>query len=234
MYSKTAFRVAPLVPIFLSSTSIALCDEPSTVDRIRGNYENKIRFFANPEKIFETFANIREEEGVFMSYKDFFHSLTPYNFNVPSEGKKDYFEENTPEIMSLVDVNNDKKIDFNEYIFFITILQLHEGEMKRTFKKINPEKETMTKEQFEVELTKLRKATALGSKQQNKSILPDGRKITTVEDDLLKCNKSLIAHLFKGKEAIDIHDFTDLKRKLKEALLHYEFNQFDTDDNGMI
>jgi len=30
---------------------IALCEEPSTADRIRGNYENKIRFFAPPEKV---------------------------------------------------------------------------------------------------------------------------------------------------------------------------------------
>jgi len=30
--------------------------EASRSDRIRGNYENKIRFFASPEKIFEVFA----------------------------------------------------------------------------------------------------------------------------------------------------------------------------------
>lgn len=67
---------------------------------------------------------------------DFFFSLTPYSFNEQPENKKNYFEDHTPEIMSLVDVNGDKKIDFNEYIFFITILQLHEGEILRTFEKI--------------------------------------------------------------------------------------------------
>jgi hypothetical protein len=36
---------------------IAADCEVSTADRIRGNYENKIRFFSPPEKIFETFAS---------------------------------------------------------------------------------------------------------------------------------------------------------------------------------
>jgi Ca2+-binding EF-hand superfamily protein len=234
MYSKHLLRIAPVIPIALSSTAMAMCDEPTTADRIRGNYENKIRFFANPEKIFETFANVREEKGVFMSYKDFFHSLTPYSFHVPSEEKKDYFEEHTPQIMTLVDVNNDKKIDFNEYIFFITILQLNEGEMIRTFEKVDPENKRMTKDQFEQALTTLRKATALGSKQQNRSMLPDGRKITTVETDLQECNKTLVEHLFADKEFVTIDDFTVLKRSLKEALLHYEFNQFEVDENGTI
>jgi hypothetical protein len=32
---------------------------PSTQARIRGNYENKIRFFSPPEKIFEVFSSIK-------------------------------------------------------------------------------------------------------------------------------------------------------------------------------
>jgi len=34
----------------------ASCEEVSQTDRIRGNYENKIRFFSPPEKVFEIFA----------------------------------------------------------------------------------------------------------------------------------------------------------------------------------
>ena len=57
----------------------ALC-EASTADRIRGNYENKIRFFAPPEKIFEVFAtNQQEDGGLQMSYSDFLRALTPFN-----------------------------------------------------------------------------------------------------------------------------------------------------------
>jgi len=41
----------------------SLCDGPSTADRIRGNYENKIRFFSPPEKIFETFSTEKNEDN---------------------------------------------------------------------------------------------------------------------------------------------------------------------------
>ena len=41
-----------------------LCADPSTAERIRGNYENKIRFFSPPEKIFETFSTQKDENHV--------------------------------------------------------------------------------------------------------------------------------------------------------------------------
>lgn len=80
-------------PLMIGS-STALCEELSTSDKIRGNYENKIRFFAPPEKIFETFATIKTEDSVYMSYEDFFHSLTPFSFHKTDseEGQKSYFE----------------------------------------------------------------------------------------------------------------------------------------------
>jgi hypothetical protein len=251
MYSSKFARLAPVVPVLFMSPALALCEEPSTAERIRGNYENKIRFFAAPEKIFETFANIREPDGgVFMSYKDFFHSLTPYNFvasadedgddddDKSEEGKEEekkkvpgYFDKFMPEIMTIVDANHDLKIDFNEYIFFITLLQLPEGEVLRVIERLSPEEKKVNKEQFGSELSMLRKTTALGSKQRNRSFMPDGRKITTDEETITAC---IIEHLFSGKEFITIGDFINLKTKLKTALLHYEFNQFEVDDKDTI
>ncbi len=61
--------VAPLTMKFLivdnkkqfifGSRITAECAEVSRQDRIRGVYENKIRFFSPPEKIFETFATVK-------------------------------------------------------------------------------------------------------------------------------------------------------------------------------
>jgi hypothetical protein len=40
-----------------------------------------VRFFSAPEKIFETFASQKLEDGSLeMNYGDFFKSLTPYNY----------------------------------------------------------------------------------------------------------------------------------------------------------
>jgi hypothetical protein len=59
----------------------AFCAEPPYNEKIRGTYENKIRQHAPPEKVFETFATIKKGKEFFMTQKDFFKSLTPYNFS---------------------------------------------------------------------------------------------------------------------------------------------------------
>jgi hypothetical protein len=67
----------------------ALCESASTADRIRGNYENKIRFFAPPEKIFEVFATHQGDDGALsMNYSDFMRALTPYNYCSLKEEKE--------------------------------------------------------------------------------------------------------------------------------------------------
>jgi hypothetical protein len=49
-------------------------------ETIRGNYENKIRFFAHPEKVFEIFAHKKDEnDRLVMSYADFLNAITPFN-----------------------------------------------------------------------------------------------------------------------------------------------------------
>ncbi len=99
-----------------------LCEEVSTADKIRGAYENKIRFFSPPEKIFETFASVKTEGGsLVMSYSDFFRSLTAFNYTELKD-TKEYFEKFKPAVLSVADVNGDGVIDFPEFFFFVTIL----------------------------------------------------------------------------------------------------------------
>lgn len=71
---------------------IGFCAEAPRQDKIRGAYENKIRFFSPPEKIFETFASVKTDDGkLVMSYSDFFRALTPYNYTEMKDNKS-YFE----------------------------------------------------------------------------------------------------------------------------------------------
>jgi hypothetical protein len=57
---------------------------PSTKDRIRGEYENKIRRDSPPEKIFETFATVNENGRLYMTHYDLFKAICPYNYAVRS------------------------------------------------------------------------------------------------------------------------------------------------------
>jgi hypothetical protein len=64
-------------------------------ETIRGNYENKIRFFAAPEKVFEIFAHEKDEnDRLVMSYADFLNAITPFNGIVFEQEAEEYLKGN--------------------------------------------------------------------------------------------------------------------------------------------
>jgi Ca2+-binding EF-hand superfamily protein len=98
-----------------------------------------------------------------MSYSDFFKALTPYNYTSVKD-MDDYFKENTISALKLADVNGDGVIDFTEFFFFITIMQIPENIVREVFEKNGDNKETLCKDDFTKVLTILRKRTIMGSK----------------------------------------------------------------------
>lgn len=63
-------------------------------ETIRGNYENKIRFFAAPEKVYEIFAHEKDEnDRLVMSYADFLNAITPFNGIVFEQEAEEYLKE---------------------------------------------------------------------------------------------------------------------------------------------
>mmetsp|Transcript_3401 Transcript_3401/g.5740 ORF Transcript_3401/g.5740 Transcript_3401/m.5740 type:complete len:157 (-) Transcript_3401:808-1278(-) len=121
---------------------LSYCDGgASTADRIRGNYENKIRFFSPPEKIFETFASQKEEDGsLAMSYGDFFRALTPYNYQeiMSAEDLSAYiakFKARVDTLLHYADADGNGSISFTEFFFFVTVLQMPENIIRKEFEK---------------------------------------------------------------------------------------------------
>jgi len=58
--------------------------------------------------------------------------------------------------------------------------------------------------------------------------------ISAGEQEFVSCNKALVNLLFSEKDAVTVEDFLEIKFSLTKALLHYEFHQFETDDNDTI
>ena len=146
---KKGALILPL--LFCPPPAFGECEGLSRPEKIRGIYLNKIRFFSPPEKIFETFASIKNEESgrLEMSYGDFFHALTPFNY-MPRPEKEEadsYFKKYKSHVLEVADVNKDGVIDFTEFFFFVTILQLPDDEVRRTFDEVG-EEGVLTQEEF--------------------------------------------------------------------------------------
>lgn len=94
MWSRTV-RVLKFAPLLSSLVLLApyqlfrlplTCEESKTEEgnprdirhQIVGEYEDKIRKFSNPERVFEFFSSIEREGEFFMTPNDFIRSITPF------------------------------------------------------------------------------------------------------------------------------------------------------------
>lgn len=113
--------------------------EASRADRIRGNYENKIRFFASPEKVFDIFSTEEDDDVSLMSYEDFLHCMTPYNNGelLTHEDIKEYLKENKMSVLQYVDADGSGTISYTEFVFFLTLHQVPPARLRKMFKRAN-------------------------------------------------------------------------------------------------
>lgn len=187
--------------------SIAYCEDPGRADRIRGGYENKIRFFSPPEKAFEIFASKKLDDGeLCMTYSDFLRAVTPYCHTAYFEGTDEYLKENTPEILKLVDADGDGDISFTEYVFFLVLLQANSSNLRRVFREACKDLGTslgkdksVPVEHASALLRKLRLKTTAGKRQQDK-VKFDPRAIKASDEDFTRTNEQLVSFLFKDQE----------------------------------
>jgi len=176
---------------------------PPTRDRIRGEYENKIRMDCTPEKIFEVFATLKKDGRIYMSRQDLFRAITPFCYSTKKKekgddddkddkkkDKKDGVDEKLtlqedkrvePEfdfsksiLADFADSNGDGFISLYEFYILVLILQATDDVTKQAFLELSPVGE-LNKQQFQDCLTKIMK-TGTTSKLTISRFLPDPRK----------------------------------------------------------
>lgn len=91
----------------------------SNTERIKGEYENRLRIFSPIEKRYTIFGKIKNKSQQ-MNYYQFFESLIPYQgvqLN-PFEKQMEFFSSNKEfqNILTKVDTNEDKSISLEEYL----------------------------------------------------------------------------------------------------------------------
>lgn len=100
-----------------------------------GRYENRIRKFSHPFKVFSYFASVKKEKDgrqvSYMTARDFIKSLLPYNPLL--EGSRSRVP-SAEAFFSLADLDGDGLIDYPEYLLFLTLIATPEYHWKISFK----------------------------------------------------------------------------------------------------
>ncbi|OMJ83050.1 hypothetical protein SteCoe_16081 [Stentor coeruleus] len=209
----------------LLSTTFVLLEPPSYQERIRGVYENKIRQNALPEKVFETFASIKEGKKFYMTPADLFKALTPFNYSAATN--YNFFKEREILIIKAVDANRDGKVSFSEYFFFIVLLSTPAKELKRMFE-VKGGKLNMGK--FLEVMLEAKNKSPQGKRLAN-SIALDPRSTNITDRDFKESCSTLFEEFFSNKESIEWEEFKELRDKISEELLTYEFYSFEVENN---
>ncbi|NXK67728.1 MICU1 protein, partial [Sylvietta virens] len=211
-------------------------------DRKVMEYENRIRAYSTPDKIFRYFATLKVinehgESEVFMTPQDFVRSITP-NEKQPENLGLDQFivkrydgkklsqerEKFADEDSIFYALGECGLISFSDYIFLTTVLSTPQRNFEIAFKMfdLNGDGE-VDMEEFE-QASIIRSQTSMGMRHRDRS--------TTGNTLKTGFNSALTTYFFgadlKGK--LTISHFLDFQRKLQHDILKLEFERHDPVD----
>ncbi|XP_024152730.1 calcium uptake protein 1, mitochondrial isoform X4 [Oryzias melastigma] len=213
-------------------------------DRKVMEYENRIRAYSTPDKIFRYFATLKviNEHGdaeVYMTPQDFIRSITP-NEKQPENLGLDQFivkrydgkkiaqerEKFADEDSIFYSLGECGLISFSDYIFLTTVLSTPQRNFEIAFKMfdLNGDGE-VDLEEFEQVQSIIRSQTSMGMRHRDRSTT--GNTLKTAG-----CSSALTTYFFgadlKGK--LTIGSFLEFQRKLQHDVLKLEFERNDPVD----
>ncbi|KAI8922498.1 hypothetical protein DFJ77DRAFT_446851 [Powellomyces hirtus] len=187
-----------------------------------GAYENRIRAFSHPLKVFHYFASARKHGQSYMTTQDFIRSLIPYrSYHTESSATSSSRVPSAEAFFSLADTDGDGLISFSEYMIFLCLLGTPEFHWKISFKLFDVNGDgTVSKDEFEKIM--IHHATSMGV----------GSRLGTQERTQVDVAHSGIYKLFfghKGEKSMVYDEFIDFMRRLHLEVLKLEFHQFNVD-----
>ncbi|XP_039857467.1 calcium uptake protein 1, mitochondrial isoform X4 [Simochromis diagramma] len=213
-------------------------------DRKVMEYENRIRAYSTPDKIFRYFATLKviNEHGdaeVYMTPQDFIRSITP-NEKQPENLGLDQFivkrydgkkiaqerEKFADEDSIFYTLGECGLISFSDYIFLTTVLSTPQRNFEIAFKMfdLNGDGE-VDLEEFEQVQSIIRSQTSMGMRHRDRSTT--GNTLKTGG-----CSSALTTYFFGGdlKGKLTIGSFLEFQRKLQHDVLKLEFERNDPVD----
>lgn len=218
-------------------------ERPGFRDRKIIEYENRIRAYSTPDKIFRYFATLRvyNEQGdceVFMTPEDFLRSLTP-GVKQPEGLGLDQFKRVemkdskqgvlTPNVDSIFyKLGASGLIGFSEYMFLLTILSASKRHFEIAFRMFDLNGDgNVDYEEFDKVQTIIRNQTSVGMRHRDHSNT----------GSIYKGFSSALSTYFFGRnldKKLTIEKFLEFQRQLQTEILTLEFQRKKPNEEGFI
>ncbi|XP_075735309.1 mitochondrial calcium uptake 1 isoform X2 [Rhipicephalus microplus] len=217
-------------------------DKPGFRDRKIIEYENRIRAYSTPDKIFRYFATMRvyNEAGdseIFMSPQDFLRSITPGTKQPEGYGLDQYKRIDIRDEKVFSGLSEDSifyklsssgLISFSDYIFLLTILSASKRQFEIAFRMFDLNGDgNVDYDEFEKVQTIIRHQTSFGMRHRDHQ--------TT--GSIYRGVSSALCNYFFGPKLdkkLTVEKFLNFQRQLQTEILTLEFMRKDPDEQGMI
>ncbi|XP_043258754.1 calcium uptake protein 1 homolog, mitochondrial isoform X2 [Colletes gigas] len=212
-------------------------------DRKIIEYENRMRHYSTPDKVFRYFATLQVTNNdiheIFMTPDDFLRSITPGVKQPDGLGLDKYKRYDPKNIHTKLELALDEDsifyklgsaglITFSDYIFLLTVLSTSRRHFEIAFRMFDFNGDgDVDSEEFGKVATLIRQQTSIGSRHRDH--VATGNMFKGV-------NSALTTYFFgssmKGK--LTIEKFLEFQEQLQKEILSLEFERRNPDDNGRI
>ncbi|XP_068903506.1 calcium uptake protein 1 homolog, mitochondrial isoform X1 [Tenebrio molitor] len=214
-------------------------------DRKIIEYENRIRHYSTPDKVFRYFATLQvqgptvDQHEIYMTPDDFLRSMTPGLKQPDGLGLDQYKRYDPKVVQQKLELTLDEDsifyrlgssglITFSDYIFLLTVLSTSRRHFEIAFRMFDLNGDgDVDCEEFEKVATLIRQQTSIGSRHRDHA---------NTGNTFKGVNSALTTYFFgpnlKGK--LTIEKFLDFQEKLQKEILSLEFRRKHPNENGNI
>ncbi|XP_055639199.1 calcium uptake protein 1 homolog, mitochondrial-like isoform X2 [Toxorhynchites rutilus septentrionalis] len=212
-------------------------------DRKIIEYENRMRSFSTPDKIFRYFATVKLIQGesctVYMTPQDFLRAITPGLKQPDGLGLDQYKRYDAKSVSTRLDLqlNSDSifyklgaygLISFSDYIFLLTVLSTSRRHFEIAFRMFDLNGDgDVDSEEFEKVANLIRQQSSIGNRHRDHA---------NTGNTFKGVNSALTTYFFgpKNDEKLTIEKFLDFQQQLQREILTLEFLRKNPDENGNI
>ncbi|XP_037874723.1 calcium uptake protein 1 homolog, mitochondrial isoform X2 [Bombyx mori] len=212
-------------------------------DRKIIEYENRMRSYSTPDKIFRYFATVKLTHGdhteILMTPDDFLRAITPGMKQPDGLGLDQYRRYDPKSITQRLNLDLDEDsifyklgssglITFSDYIFLLTVLSTSRRHFEIAFRMFDLNGDgDVDCEEFEKVAALIRQQSSIGSRHRDHA---------NTGNTFKGINSALTTYFFGSKldEKLTIEKFLDFQHQLQKEILSLEFQRKQPDEVGHI